>query len=272
MPAKLAYWKGPDLEIALYPSDVLIRGKNRETAWTHGLLDEAFAPGPGLMTHDAAAQDIEKEIQRIWAVYRERTRDHESSRALLSRVNDVAEEIGRLKVDYEQWQIVYRKAVQLARALRGEPPLLTATSSSREEIMAEEHDREALVVRPHAEATTGQLVADMLKQSTELVKKEVALAKAELHADFKREIAAAKGLGVAGVCALCGLNLLLVMVAFLLADVMPAWAAALVVAGVVLAIGTVFGLIGWSKRVKTPLEKTQKTLKEDVQWAKERMA
>src|SRR5688572_25210644 len=62
MPSKLAYWKGPELEIALYPSDILIRGKNRQTAWTHGLLDETFAEGPGLMTHDAAAQGIEKEI------------------------------------------------------------------------------------------------------------------------------------------------------------------------------------------------------------------
>jgi hypothetical protein len=271
-PSKLAYWKGTDLEIALYPSDILIRGKNKQTAWTHGLLDETFAEGPGLMTHDAAAQEIEKEIHRIWAVYRERPRDHVNSKALAARLDDVAADIGRLKVEYEQWQIVYRKAVQLGRALRGQAQLLQGTSKAREEIMAEEHEREALVPRPHADAPTGQLVGDLLKQSTELMKKELELAKAELRSDFKREIAAAKGLGVAGVCALCGLNLLLVAAVFGLATMMPGWAAALIVAGVVLAIGTVFGLIGWSKRVKTPLEKTQKTLKEDVQWAKERMA
>ena len=31
MPDRLAYWSGPDLELAFYPSDLLIRGKNRET-------------------------------------------------------------------------------------------------------------------------------------------------------------------------------------------------------------------------------------------------
>jgi uncharacterized membrane protein YqjE len=138
--------------------------------------------------------------------------------------------------------------------------------------MAEEHELEAMVPRPHADEPTGQLIGDLVKNTTALVKKEVELATAELRSDMKREVAAAKGLGIAGVCALLGLNMLLVAAAFGLATVMPGWAAAAIVAAVVLAIGTVAGLIGWSKRVKKPLERTQKTLKEDVKWAKERMA
>jgi uncharacterized iron-regulated membrane protein len=43
------------------------------------------------------------------------------------------------------------------------------------------------------------------------------------------------------------------------------------VSGVVLSLGIVIGLVAWSKRVKTPLSATQKTLKEDAQWAKERL-
>jgi len=53
---------------------------------------------------------------------------------------------------------------------------------------------------------------------------------------------------------------------------MPGWIAALVVAGVVLVIAIVLGSVGWSRRVMNPLATTRKTLKEDVHWAKERVA
>ena len=53
---------------------------------------------------------------------------------------------------------------------------------------------------------------------------------------------------------------------------MAEWAAALLVAAVVLGVGTAFGLIGWGKRVKSPLESTRRSLKEDALWAKERLA
>jgi hypothetical protein len=65
---------------------------------------------------------------------------------------------------------------------------------------------------------------------------------------------------------------MLVAVAMALGNVMAEWGAALLVAGVVLAIGTVVGLAGWAKRVKAPLEATRRTLKEDAQWAMERLA
>ena len=43
MPARLAYWQGPHLEVAFYPSDVLIRGEKGNAAYAHGLLAEQLA-------------------------------------------------------------------------------------------------------------------------------------------------------------------------------------------------------------------------------------
>jgi uncharacterized membrane protein YqjE len=120
--------------------------------------------------------------------------------------------------------------------------------------------------------TNRELVRHVIDNATLLAKKEIELAKVELRADLKQELSMVKGLGVAGVCALCVLNLLLVAVAMALGSVMSEWGAALLVAAVVLAVGTVAGLTGWGKRVKTPLEATRKTLKEDAQWAMERLA
>jgi uncharacterized membrane protein YqjE len=117
-----------------------------------------------------------------------------------------------------------------------------------------------------------ELVRHVIDSATLLAKKEIELAKTELRADLKQELGMVKRLGVAGVCALCMLNLLLVALAMALGSVMPEWGAALLVAAAVLAAGLVAGLTGWGKRVKTPLEATRRTLKEDAQWATERLA
>jgi hypothetical protein len=128
------------------------------------------------------------------------------------------------------------------------------------------------VTRPLAAQSTSELVSLLFKQSAELVKKEVALAKEEAMVDLRRQAKSAGGLGAGAVCGLCGLNLLLVAGAMALGALLPEWAAALIIAAVVLAVGALVAWLGWNKRVTHPLERTQRTVKEDVQWAKERMA
>jgi hypothetical protein len=122
--------------------------------------------------------------------------------------------------------------------------------------------------------STRELVTELARKASLLARKEVALAKSEVREDLRTEIRTATGLGVAGVCALCTLNLLLVALVLALAEaeVLRGWVAALVVAAGVLAIGTVAGLVGWSRRVKAPLDATKRSVQENVRWAKERMA
>lgn len=126
-------------------------------------------------------------------------------------------------------------------------------------------------VRP-SDAPTGELIELVIAKASRLVRKEVELAKAEISRDLRVEAAAAKGLGVAGACALVTVNLLAVALALFLAQWMPAWGAAVVVAAAVLLVGTVAGAVSWKRRVKHPLQETRRTLEEDVKWAKERIA
>ena len=123
-----------------------------------------------------------------------------------------------------------------------------------------------------AEMSNRELVSHVIENATLLAKKEIELAKIELRKDLKAEVAMAKGLGVAGLCAIWTVSMLLVAGALALGTVMAEWGAALIVAAVVLAVGTVFGLMGWGKRVQQPLEATRRSLKEDARWAKERLA
>lgn len=131
-----------------------------------------------------------------------------------------------------------------------------------------------LRVDPLRAASTKDLVTQLAQKASLLVKKEIELAKAELKEDVRKEIKMASGLGVAGVCALLTVQLLLVAAVFALFEggVMPGWAASLVVAAVVLAVGTAAGLWGWAKRVRKPLDTTRRSLQDNVRFAKERIA
>jgi uncharacterized membrane protein YqjE len=121
---------------------------------------------------------------------------------------------------------------------------------------------------------TRDLVTELAKKASLLARKEMELAKAELKSDIRAEIKMATGLGVAGLCGIFTVQLLLVAIVFALMEggVMPGWAASLVVAAVVLAIGTAVGLWGWARRVRKPLDASRRSLQEDVRWAKEQIA
>ena len=189
---------------------------------------------------------------------------------------EIACEIRELPLGYDEWQIVYRQALQLDRALRGHAQLLEGTANvsgrtaneSREEAdMTTETwngDARALSMR--------ELLGEITGKVTLLAKKEVELAKTEIKADLEAELSTAKGLGVAALGVVLGLNMLLVALVLALATYIPAWLAALLLGGALLLIGGIAGYVSWTRRVTKPLAVTRKTLKEDVQWAKERLA
>jgi Putative Actinobacterial Holin-X, holin superfamily III len=129
--------------------------------------------------------------------------------------------------------------------------------------------------QPHLRALTArELVTELAQKASLLARKEVELAKTEVREQLRAEVKMASGLGVAGVCALVTINMLLVALVFGLSEagILRGWLAALIVAAVVLAIGTVAGLIGWSKRVRKPLPATRRSVQENVRWARERVA
>lgn len=130
VPKSFAAFRGPKLEVLLYPNGLRLRGSEQDTAWAHGLLVEALTDAPAYQTFDPKAQDIERQIRRVWSVFRDNPEAHVGARALRSRVDDLAGEIRELPVDYDEWQIVYRQTLQLDRALRGRLQLIEATATS----------------------------------------------------------------------------------------------------------------------------------------------
>jgi hypothetical protein len=132
------------------------------------------------------------------------------------------------------------------------------------------------VMGPKRERITGlttlQLVKEIALQSGLLVKRQVELAKTELRADVRTEAKVAGGLGVAAVCGIITITLLLVTAAFGLALVMPAWGAGLIVSGFVAAVAAAVAGISWHRRVRKPLEASRHELKRGLHFTKERFA
>ncbi len=121
--------------------------------------------------------------------------------------------------------------------------------------------------------SVGDLVERLSLNVQELVRAEVALARAELVASARR-LSLASGLGaLALVCGLAAVGALVATAILALATAIPAWLAALVVA-LVLAVGAAialaFGLrIGRRSLPPVPSE-TLESIKEDVAWVKTR--
>ena len=121
-----------------------------------------------------------------------------------------------------------------------------------------------------AALSTTELIKRLFKDVGELVKTEVALAKAELKHDLRAEAAAAKGLGAAALLGFTGVILLFVTAIIALGHVMPDWLAGLLVSLLVLGAAAASAAIGWSKRVRTPMARVRHEASATMSLAKER--
>ena len=272
IPADLAYFEGRDLVLALYPSGLLIRGRPDALASAHGLIVEGMSDLDVCQTSDPRAQDIERRIARVWQAHGAARTGPESA----ARLREIVKAIEALPVEYDEWQIVYRKALQLSRALDGKPQLLAGLVHP-EETMQRYEERAPVTEsnghgRKNGETSTRALVGQIGSQLIELAQTEVELARAELASDMRAGRRTVMGLGVAAVAALAGVNLLLVAVVLALVAVMPGWLAALAVAAVVFGVSATVGYLAWKQRPRSPLALTRKSLKEDWEWLKDQVA
>ncbi|MBJ7596898.1 MAG: phage holin family protein [Candidatus Dormibacteraeota bacterium] len=117
----------------------------------------------------------------------------------------------------------------------------------------------------------GELVKQLAEETSTLVRQELELAKAEMTQKGKKAGIGLGELGGAGIVALYALGALTACFIAALALAMPVWLAALIVAIVYGVIAGVLALIGrrqLQQSKPTSLERTEKTVKEDVEWAK----
>ena len=124
-----------------------------------------------------------------------------------------------------------------------------------------------------SDRSIAELVKQLSDQTATLVHQELDLAKAELTAKGKKAGLGAGMFGAAGVFGLYAVGALTACVILALSTAMDGWLAALIVAVVYGAIAGVLALVGKNKvkeGVPPVPEQTVESVKEDVQWTKQR--
>jgi divalent metal cation (Fe/Co/Zn/Cd) transporter len=117
----------------------------------------------------------------------------------------------------------------------------------------------------------GELIAELSRETTTLVRQELQLAKAEISQKASR---AGKNVGflvVGGVVAYTGLLAIIAGVVIVLGNVIALWLSALVVGVVIAAVGLILVIKGANtlrQEDPTPQE-TIETLKEDKEWLRD---
>ena len=120
----------------------------------------------------------------------------------------------------------------------------------------------------------GELVKQLADEVSGLVRAEIELARTELTEKGKRAGIGLGELGAAGVVALYALGALTAcFIAGLAALGLPVWVSALIVAVIYAIIAAILYFVGrqqLERGVPPTPERTQKTIKEDIEWAKTR--
>jgi uncharacterized membrane protein YqjE len=119
----------------------------------------------------------------------------------------------------------------------------------------------------------GELFSELSRQTSTLIRQEVALAKAEIK-EKGSEVGKDVGMMAAGgLLAYAGLLALIATIIIILAEFMDWWLSALIVSIVVLGIGGLLVQRGMSALKQTNMkpEQTIETLKEDKEWAKKQL-
>ena len=117
----------------------------------------------------------------------------------------------------------------------------------------------------------GELLKQLSQETTTLVRQELDLAKAEMAQKGKRAGVGAGMFGGAGAATLLGLGALSATAIVALDAALPLWLATLIVALSWLAVAAVLAATGRSKvqQATPPVpDQTQRSVKEDVEWAK----
>jgi len=118
VPSQVEYFEGARLGAGIYPNGVALSGQEGAITRAHALIAERASATPALQTMSPDAQAIEKRIQQLW--------DARGSADVLPGLESVVRDITCQPLPFDDWQILYREALQFVVEIRGGTPLLKA--------------------------------------------------------------------------------------------------------------------------------------------------
>ena len=128
--------------------------------------------------------------------------------------------------------------------------------------------------RPRSDRSIAALLADLANETGTLVRQEIALFKAEIGEKLGRLGMGTGAIAAGGLIAFSGWLALIAAAILGLAKVVAPWLAALIVGGVVLAIGAGLLFFGKSRLAADTLvpRRTLNSLREDEEWIRDQIS
>lgn len=120
--------------------------------------------------------------------------------------------------------------------------------------------------------TSADLVKELSANTSLLLQRQLKMAKLELEQELHKRKSVLELMGAAGLLAFGGTMMLLMAGACAIGAALGhLWAGGLIMAGLLFIAALVPALIGWQKRVRTPLlARTRKELTKEISWARYR--
>lgn len=256
------------VEAWLYPSDLVLRGTTRNVARVRAALMNTSIERHAWLVESPAAQDVQRQVQRLWDVVVHHERERRALGSMAStRVREMLDALRTADVPFDEWAMLERMIRRLERRIgeRGDARTTDPETVSLETVM----ESIPMNTQPPEEASVADLVRDAIGDARELIRVEVELARQELKKEAAAAQRAAIGFGVALAAGIIALALFAVALVFALGG--TAAAAAGVGAAFVL-VAAVAGGLAYGALPKSPFEQTRARVQADVQQIKESLA
>lgn len=117
--------RGDAVRLFLYPGDLLVRGEKEEVARVRTAILRELTRADAYLTEAPAAQDIEDQITRMWAVV-DRHEPGEVGATGRDRVREISRALAEEPLPVDQWTLLYLSLHRLERAVAGGPALVDA--------------------------------------------------------------------------------------------------------------------------------------------------
>ena len=119
VPDRMVQLHGPDLDILIYPMDLLISGSASNVARARAAMASRLTTSAAHLTISAEAQAIEDRLTRL-ATRPGGAADQPAPFDDVARREfaEIDEALARIEIPYDEWEVLYRQRLQVERDLR----------------------------------------------------------------------------------------------------------------------------------------------------------
>jgi hypothetical protein len=118
VPDRMLRLRGKDLDILIYPMDILISGKPDDVTRARAAMASRLTTSAAHLTVTAEGQSIEDRLTALGKGSGDPDHPPRFDEAAAAEFAAIDEELATIRVPYEEWEVLYRQRLQVERDLR----------------------------------------------------------------------------------------------------------------------------------------------------------